>query len=199
MLKKLKSLFKKHDGVKKGVLVAAVLVLAFLLYQNKNIFVVATVNGRPVWRWELDSRLTQQYGSSTLDELTSEDIIRQEAANRGITATPDEINQKISDIEKSLSGRMTLTDALSAQGMTMEDLRRQLELQVLMEKMINTVVVTNQEVADYVASNSATLTATDSAGKIAQARSTLENSRKSQAMQQLFSELKQKAKIEKYL
>lgn len=198
--KALKAFWTKNKNARIGVLLVVVAILGFLLYQNKQIFVVASVNGQPVWRWELDAKLTSRYGSQTLDEISSELLIHQAAQSKGITVTQAEVTQKVSDIEKSLQGKTTLADALTQQGMTMTDLRNQIELQALMEKM-NTapVTVSDQEIADYIDKNKSFLTATDEAGMKAEATKAVSDSKKTQALQTLFADLKAKAKISKFL
>lgn len=191
-----KKLFSKKYLV-SGVIVLA---LAFLVWTNKTLFVVATVNGRPIPRWELENRLVTRYGSQTLDEVINEVLIRQAGQKKGATVTVKEIDGKIAEIEKSLDGKITLTNALTQQGMTMAEFRGQVELQLILDKLsADSVVVTDREVADYLASNSASLTSTDPASQSAEARSILTSQKKNATYRQLFNDLKNQAKISKFL
>lgn len=186
----------------KKYLISAVVVfaLALLLWKNKTLFIVATVNGQPIPRWELENRMVTRYGSQTLDEVINEVLIRQAGQKKDATATAKEIDDKIAEIEKSLDGKITLTDALAQQGMTMAEFRGQVELQLILDKLsADSVVVTDQEVADYIASNSASLNSSDPASQSAEARSILTSQKKNAAYRQLFNDLKNQAKISKFL
>lgn len=191
---------KKLFSRKYLISAAIVLVLALLVWKNKGLFVAATVNGQPVPRWELESRLVSRYGSQTLDEVINETLIRQAGKKSGASVTSKEIDAKVVEIEKSLEGRISLADALSQQGMTMAEFRGQVELQLILDKLsANSVVVTDQEVADYIASNSADLTSTDPASQAAEAKELILSQKKNAAYRQLFEDLKSKAVVTKFL
>lgn len=183
-----------------AVIIAIAAALVFLLWKNKTLLIVATVNGQPVPRWELESRMVSRFGSQTLDEVINEQIIFQEGRKKGVRITDAQVATKVAEIEKSLNGQITLKDALAGQGMTMEEFQSQVKLQLTLEKLAaSDLSVTEKEVEDYVASNSATLTATDAAGLKAEARTILESQKKNEALRQLFTNLKSQARIVKYL
>lgn len=191
---------QKHNGVRFGVLFVLLLVLAFLLFKNKGLFLVASVNGRPVWRWTLEQKLVSRYGDQTLDEISSEVLIRQAAESKNITASSVEVSQKISDIEKSLKGKITLKDALAQQGMTMGDLQSQIGLQILMEKMTaGQVTASDQEISDYLDKNKNLIISTDAASMKEEAQKAVLDTKRNQILRQFFADLKAKAKIFKYL
>lgn len=191
---------KKNPKIKMVVLLAVLLILGILLVKNKNLFVVASVNGSPVWRWTLEQKLVSRYADQTIDEITSEVLIAQAAKSKGVTATTAEVSQKIADIEKSLNGKVTLKDALSQQGMTLEDLQNQIKLQILMEKMTEgQVVVSDQEISDYLENNKSLLVATEEGLMKEEAKKAVVDSKKSATLRQFFTDLKAKAKISKYL
>lgn len=195
-LKKIKLLPK----TKMVVLLVVLLILGALLVKNKNLFVVASVNGSPVWRWTLEQKLVSRYADQTIDEITSEILIAQAAKSKGVEASTVEVSQKISEIEKSLDGKITLKDALSQQGMTMEDLQNQIKLQILMEKMTEgQVAVSDQEVSDYLENNKSLLVSTEEGLMKEEAKKAVVDSKKSAALRQFFTDLKAKAKISKYL
>lgn len=180
--------------------VAVVLVLALLLWRNKSLLVVATVNGWPIPRWKLEERMVSRYGTQILEEIINEELIRQAGRQKGASISAKDIDDKIAEIEKSLDGKISLSDALAQQGMTMGEFRGQVELQLILDKLVGTsAVVTDQEVANYVASNSASLTSTDPASQSAEAKSILLSQKKNAAYRQIFSDLKSQAKVSKFL
>lgn len=176
------------------------IILAALLWKNRGLIVAATVNNQPIWRLSLEQRLNQRYGSQMLDEMLNEQILSQEAAKRGISVSSKEIDDKISEIEKSLNGKITLSDALAQQGMTIADFRNQVAIQLTIDKLTaSSAVVTDQEVTAYIEKNKDTLTATDEAGLKLQARAALMQEKKSQSFQKLFGDLKKNAKVVKFI
>lgn len=179
---------------------AAVLITILFLWQNKSLLVVAMVNGRPVLRTDLEKRLIGRFADQTLEELVGEALIRQEAGKRGIGVTPAEVDAKIAEIEKTLEGKVSLGEALSQQGMTMDDLKRQLELQLLMEKMnADKLAVTDGEVDEYLEKNKQTMIATEAAAKREEARKALMSEKRSEVLGQFFTGLRSQAKIIKFL
>lgn len=195
-----KNNFRKYFTQKYLLIALGVFLVAALLWKNKSLFVVALVNGRPVPRWEMESRIISRYGSQTLDEVINEELIRQAGQNKEVKITTREVDDKIVEIEKSLNGKVSLSDALSQQGMTMAEFRGQVELQLILDKLVaSSIVVTDKEVADYIASNSATLTSADPASRSAEAKNVLLLQKKNAAYRQTFTDLKSQAKISKFL
>ena len=186
--------------VRLAVLGLLLLVLAFLVYKNKGLFVAATVNGQPLWRMSLDSKLVTQYGSQTVDEMVGEMLIRQAASTKKVSVSPAEVNAKLAEIEKSLNGQITLKDALAQQGDTVESFRQRIELQLLLEKLTaGQVTVSEQEITDYIDKNKTTLTATDEAGMKSEAQQALISQKQNDVLRQYFTDLKAKAKVSKFL
>jgi parvulin-like peptidyl-prolyl isomerase len=182
------------------VVLIALVVLALLLVQNKGLILAATVNNQPVWRWDLEKRLSSQYGAQMLDELTSEALIYQAAAKQGITVKNTEVDAKLAEKEKTLNGKMTLSDALAAQGTTVEEYRRWLGLEMLLEKLVaNQVSVSDQEVNDYLEKNKGLLTATEEGAMKEEARQAVLSDKQNAAIRQYFTDLRGKAKISKFL
>ena len=191
---------KKKINSKYFILGVLILVLAVLLWKNKGWVVAATVNNRPVWRWDLENRMVARFGSQTVDELVSESLIKQAAAKNNVTVSKTEIDNKVAEIEKTLAGKITLKDALAQQGMTVDDFRRQVELQLMLEKLTaSSVVVSDKEVTDYIDKNKATLTATNDADLKMEARRILVTGKQGTVLRDYFTNLRSQAKILKYL
>lgn len=195
---------RSKKWIKPALIAAAfVLFVAAILWRNKllpGLVVAGTVDGQPVWRWNMEKRLVSRYGSQTLDDMVTEQIILNEAAKRKASVSPAEVNAKVADIEKSLNGQAKLSDLLAQQNMTVDDLKHQIELQLLLQKMTaDNTQVTEAEINDYLSKNKDSLAATDEAGLKAEALQTLQSEKQNTAFKDLFNELKAKAKIQKYL
>ncbi len=181
-------------------LLGIIVLLGLLLWRQKSLFVVALVNNQPVGRWELEERLLGSYGAQTLDEIINEHLIIQEGQKKGIVVSDKEVADKVAEIDKSLGGKISLSDALASQGLSLTEFQKQIRLQLTLEKLAaGSLVVTETEISDYIASNSATLTATDEAGLKIEARDALLMQKKNVVLRQLFADLKNRAKVVKFL
>src|SRR3989344_5443967 len=132
-------------------IVPALIVLAILaVYLTGKGLLVAMVNGRPITRLNLFHEMEQQIGKQALDSLITRALIKQEARKQGVTMTNDEVAQKISSIEELVQKQgQTLDDALAYQGMTRDDLNSQLEIQLLIEKLVEEPTVTDEEIDTF--------------------------------------------------
>lgn len=176
-----------------GILIIGLLLLAVY---KKSWIVAATVNGRPIFNLELQQRLNEAYRSQTLNQMVNEKLILDEAQKKGVVVTEEELNNKISELEKNLGGAGVFNSLLSQQGQTRDSVKKQLRLQLLIEKLyIGEATVSAQEVNDYLAQNKDTLKASDSAGQTKEAEDSLKQQKLTQIFGQKFQALKQQANI----
>lgn len=185
------------------VLAAAIIILGFLLYKNKDLLVVATVNGKPIYSWDLNTQLRSQYGKAALDQMVNEQVLKDEAAKKKITVSQKEIDAKVAEATKTLPKGMTLAEALAQQGMSREQFNKQVEIRVLIDKLMgDKVKVSSKEVDDYIAQNKEILNTQvgeDSAKQRKYAEDTLKQQKSSQEFSKWFEGVKKNAKISTYL
>ncbi len=132
--------------------------------------VMATVNSHPIMRADLDKVYTQQLGEaqeqekpsaeqadslrlSLLRELIDEEIVQQRAAKMNLTATPEEVDAKLTEMkaafteeqfQQRLNERHTTVDEIK------RDLRRTLTQNKLLNKEINSkITVSDADIANY--------------------------------------------------
>lgn len=184
---------------KKNLLIAGLIVIAVLFWFLKNYLIVATVNGQPVSRFELNQRLYGQYGSSVVDQLVNERLLLGAVRQKGIFITSAEIDNKVKEIEKSLDGKMTLDQALAAQGMSATTFKRQLEIQLSVEKMFaKEATVSSAELDEYIKNNKEMFaTATDTAKLNADVENFLKQQKVTKLYEEWFNNIKKDAKISK--
>ena len=141
------------------ILVVAALVILALAYVFKGTFIVATVNGELVPRSEYIKALEAQGGQEILDNLIIERLILQEAKKLGITIPQEEIDEQIGSIEQNFTSQgQDLDTALAERDMTRADLQRQIRVSKLVETIsTQNVTISDEEVAQYIASNAAQL------------------------------------------
>lgn len=153
---KLNAVFKKLASNKKNmiILVAALLFLG-AGYLLKDVFIVAMVNGKPVYRWSVVQRLEDQGGKQILDSLITEALVKQAIKDSGVKVEQAEIDAAVSEIEGRIAAQgMTLDQALKDQGMTKDQLIEDIVMQKSAEKIVgDKVQVTDEEVAAYIEEN----------------------------------------------
>lgn len=136
-----------------------IIIIAGLLFYFKGLFVAAIVNGEPITRLSLISQLEKKDGKQMLSTLVTQTLILQEAKKRKIDVSQQEIDADIKRIETSLTSQgQTLDQAMLAQGITKEDLSKDIKIQKLVEKMfVKDVKVADSEVTDYIDKNQSSI------------------------------------------
>ena len=132
--------------------------------------VVATVNGHPILRADLDKVYNAQLASNPqpqtpssdqadalrlniLKELIVEEIIEQRAAKLGLTATDAEVDAKLTEVKAPYTEDQ-FRQKLQQSGQTLDSLRRTLRRSLTFEKLLNKeinsrITVTDTDVASY--------------------------------------------------
>jgi foldase protein PrsA len=107
-----------------------------LFWQKTNTWPIAAfVNGRPISRFELNQQLYKQGGTQTLDGLISQRLIDTEITKQKISVSSEDVDKRLEEIKQSLGENYN--SALEAQGMTEDALKKQLNLQLSMEKLLS--------------------------------------------------------------
>ncbi len=179
------------------VIVAIVLVVGILIYFSKSLFVAATVDGSPISRMSLISKLEKTSGKSLLDSLITEKLIENEVKARKIVISSSDVDMEIKKIEEQIATQgSTIEAALSEQGMTIEDLKKQIKLQKEAEKLVaDKIGVTDEEVAKYIVDNKIEIPKGQEVVMNEQIKAQLSSQALGTAIQSLITELKTKAKI----
>lgn len=181
----------------KWVVLAFVVLIALGAYLGSRGYIVAAmVNGKPLFRWDVERSLVSRFGAQTLESMISERLIADTAASQGVNITKEDVEKKMNDLVKTLGPDVKIEDLLKYQGMTKSDFENQIRLQLTVEKLLGKdVAVTDIEVDEFIVKNRETMTATDEAALRTEAKTALESQKVSEKIQPWFAELKAKAKI----
>ena len=191
------SRFYQHRWAYFFILVLAVVALYLGM---KGYLVAATVDGQPIFGWDVTHAMMSRYGAQTLDSIISERLVAKAAAKAGVVITQKDVDAKINDVLKSLGPNVKLDDLLAYQGVTKGDFENQVKLQLTVEKLLGKdIKIADSDIDDYIAKNKDTLTATDDAGLREEARQALFSQAVSQKIQPWFTDLKAKASIVRLL
>ena len=153
-----------------SVVFAASLCLLTGCHQVQQNGVVATVNGHPILRTDLDKLYTAQLANNPqlqsplpdqadalrlniLHELIVEEIVEQRAAKLNLVATDAEVDAKVTELKAPYTEEQ-FRQKLQASGQTMDSLRRTLRRSLTFDKLLNKeinsrITVTDSDVANY--------------------------------------------------
>jgi len=167
---------------------------------SKGYLVAATVNGAPIFGWDVERAMMSRYGVQTLDAIISERLVAGAAQKAGIEVSQKDVDGKISELTKTLGPNVKIEDLLAYQGVTKSEFENQVKLQLTIEKLLGKdIKITDTAIDEYIAKNKETLTATDEAGMRSEAQQALFSQEISQKVQSWFTDLKQKANVVRLL
>ena len=156
---KVKGWLAKNKILSIGFILAAAAFIGGFFF--KGFFIAATVNGTPISRLKLIRELEKRDGATVLNTVITEELVKQEAAKKGIKVTTQEVDGEIAKVEANLKAQnQTLAQALASSGMTLDDLRKSITLQKLAEGILaDKVTVTDAEVQKHIDDNKASFPA----------------------------------------
>jgi peptidyl-prolyl cis-trans isomerase SurA len=136
--------------------------------------VMATVNGRPISRAEVDKYFENQAGNSQqkptgeqadslrlniLKQLIDQEIMMQRAEKLGLLATDDEVDRKLNDLKAPYT-KEQFDQKLKDSHMSLDDLKRDLRRNLTIDKVLNKEItskinISDKEIADFYNANKA--------------------------------------------
>lgn len=156
-LKPLNGLLEKFEGsyfAKNKYLFLAAILFGLILILSSKYLVVAWVDGKPITTFELYKNLNKRYGSDLREQMIVEKLLLSEAASKGVSASSDEVSNEIKKIEAEQGGAESLTQILSIQGISKDEFKNLVRLQLLRQKIFGTgVSVSDEEVNKYLEDN----------------------------------------------
>ena len=186
---------------KTMIVLVAIIAIGALFYVGKGWFIVATVDGSPISRLSIIGKLEKASGKTLLDTLITEKLIQNEAKEKGIVVSEEEVNSEIKKVQDQVTVQGgTLEAALVAQGMDMQDLKSRITLQKDLEKLLaDKTNVTDSEVEQYVKDNKVSVPQGQEAAMSAQVRDALVNQKLVKEADTLIAALKSRAKIQYFV
>lgn len=187
---------------RRFMVLLGIIVLAGILYYFKGVFVVATINGKPVTRLSVIRELESKQGKQVLDGRITEELIMQEAAKKNISVTEQEISDEVKKIEENVKAQgQDLDTVLSFQGMTRDELSKQIKIQKVIEKLLSDkLVVSEAELTAYISENKDTFAKDAKAEDIKlTAQDQLRQQKLGSAFQTWITEIKASAKIQYFV
>ena len=126
--------------------------------------VVATVNGHPILRSELDKRYEAQRGEEQQDNATTEsadaqrlgllnqqlipgEILQQRAAKMNITATPEEVDAKFAEMKAPYSDEQ-FNKQVAERHTSIEEIKRDIQRALTINKLLNKEINSKITISD---------------------------------------------------
>lgn len=143
---------------RKWVWTSSVLLVSLIAYasifppvsKNDAAKAVAKVNGVEISTTKLYDALIASGGAQTLDSMITEELINQEGKKAGIQITDADITNEIQTIKASYSSEDEFNKALTNYGMTQDDLKKNMQSQVMLKKILEPqVAITDDEIKKY--------------------------------------------------
>jgi peptidyl-prolyl cis-trans isomerase SurA len=147
--------------VKIGVLGAALVIMTGCQpAHDPN--TLATVNGKPIGRTEVETLFQNNLGEShqqpskvqadimrlnILRQLIDEEIVMQRAAKQNLVATDEEVNDKLNEFKAPFT-KEEFQKRLDAQHMTLDDLKREIRRNRTEEKLFNKEITSRINITD---------------------------------------------------
>ncbi|OGK08372.1 hypothetical protein A2767_04955 [Candidatus Roizmanbacteria bacterium RIFCSPHIGHO2_01_FULL_35_10] len=192
--------------MKNPKLIVVVFLLLIIAFFSKSLFFAAMVNGKLISRLSIIKDLEKRGGKQVLDSLVSKELILQEAAKKNVNITKEDIEKRSKEIEKSTEKQgQKLDQLLTMQGMTRADFESQLQVQLLLEKILaDKIKVSDKEIDEYLKKLSADttvtgLTPTPTPPARNEVRDQLRQQKLQTEAQKLVDDLKKSAKISTFV
>ncbi len=138
-----------------GATIALIMLLTAVPCLAQDDTVVATVNGQPLMADSLDKELYRRWGDITLGSLIQELAVEQAAAEAGITATEEEVQERVDrfqhriDMQGAQSGT-NFSMWLAKHKMNPYAFRKWIRTELLLEKLVGKdAEVSDEEIASY--------------------------------------------------
>ncbi|HEX3660017.1 MAG TPA: SurA N-terminal domain-containing protein [Acidobacteriaceae bacterium] len=147
--------------VKVAVLGAALVILGGC-QRAHDANTLATVNGKPIERSEVDTLFQNNLGDShqqpskvqadimrlnILRQLIDEEIVMQRAGKQNLVATDEEVNDRLNEIKAPFT-KEEFQKRLDSQHMTLEDLKREIRRNRTEEKLFNKEITSRINITD---------------------------------------------------
>ena len=136
-----------------GGVVATLLVVLLGWWQWQRSY-VAVVNGQYVPTSTLYSQLMASGGAETLNNLTQQQLILQQAQRENVAISNSDIQKELDAFKESTGGEDQYRESLKEFGISEELLRNQIEVRLTLEKILaDEIKVSDQEIEDYYNAN----------------------------------------------
>ncbi len=184
-------------STKNAVILSGIVIILALLFTCKSVFIAAMVNGSPVSRLSVIHEVEKRSGKAALDGIIIQKILADEVHKKGITVSESEIATEMKAIEDRFTSQGATLDAmLVTQGLTRDDVRKQIITQLQVEKLLgDKIAVSDAEVGQYIADHKITVPKEKDAEMRTQVAAQIKQDKTNKEGSALVESLRSQAKI----
>lgn len=136
-----------------------VIVLIKPPFSAKKVEAVATVNGVEITKDQLFKELAAQGGEQVLAQMINEELVKQEAQKQNINITSADIDKEIQTYVTQYGSEEAFNQALQQAGMTKDDLRKRVEMNQKLTKLLESQIkVTDEQIKQAYDANKSAFT-----------------------------------------
>lgn len=106
----------KASSFRWGVIVVLLLITVGVFLATRGYIVAATVDGKPIFAWNVNRAVMSRYGAQTLESMISEKLIAEAAQKKNIIVSDKDVTAKIDELVLSLGAGVSLDDLLKVSG-----------------------------------------------------------------------------------
>lgn len=174
----------------------AILALTFFWWKTNTWPIVAMIGLKPITRYEVNQALYSQGGKTVVDNLVTERLVNSEIARTGTNVSPAEVDDRVGVVKTNFGTDQEFQKALSDRGLTMDEVKKQIKMQIGMEKILaDKATVSAEEVTKFISEMGTLMTASDAAGQKVEAEKILKNQKLQAEITTWIESLRSKAKI----
>lgn len=118
------------------IAVFSFLLVDLLVQYLNNDYSVAVVNGVRLSESEFNQRLEDLYGKTIVDQMITEELVRQEGQDANISISDDEVNKVIAQTKDQLGGDEQFKEALEANNLTEDKYKEDVKLRLIAQKLV---------------------------------------------------------------
>ena len=195
--------YPKPTLILKLLLVIAIGIVVFLLVQkNRSLFIAGTVNKSPIYRWELNAKMAEKYGTQTLEGIVAERLLDENIKKNKIVVADKEVQDELSKIKTQYGGEEQYKTAIAQFGLTeakaLESIKQSLGLKRLIEKL-NKVEITEAQIAKYFEDNKSSYVGKKLAEVSAEIKDVLYQQEIYTKSQDWFTQIRKEATVSNFL
>ncbi len=179
-----------------------VIILVGLAYIFRGSYLAALVNGQPISRLAVMKEAEKFQGTQILEQKVLEELVIQKAREEGVQISDEVVDSKLDEIKEDVTAQgQDFNTLLEMQGMTEEDLRRQIRIQQMVEQLVGSEVeISEAEIQQYIENNQDFLPEEASEEELEDiARQQLEQQALATKYQEWIDDLKQNARIQYFV
>ena len=176
--------------------------LYFLALKYRGFFLAGTINSMPVSRLELNAKMSERYGKQAFEEIVNEKLLASEIKKNEVVISEEEVKIEIDKLISQYGGEEAYKNALTQFNMTEDKAKESIKQSLAFKKLVekNTKIeISDEAIKKYYDENKATFVGKKFEDVSASIKDSLYQQELFTKSQELFTKIRQEAKVNNYL